>query len=145
MILLTQRPSCPLKGARSFAGLPVGLRAHRKAVFKSPIYVTLSSALYHQIDRQNMLSPGFVFSFILATLFGATFHLIFGGDARRLALFLLVGWLGFALGHITGLLFEIDLFNIGSLRVVTAAAGAVLALMLAQILSSGRSRRRSPR
>lgn len=92
-----------------------------------------------------MLSPGFVFSFILATLAGAVFHLIFGGDARRLALFLLAGWIGFGLGHLFGVLFEIDLYNIGSLRVITATVGAVIALFAAHMLTSGRSRRRISR
>ncbi|NOG49440.1 MAG: hypothetical protein HND48_08340 [Chloroflexi bacterium] len=36
-----------------------------------------------------MPGPGLVFAFALATLYGALFHFIFGGDARRLAVFLL--------------------------------------------------------
>jgi uncharacterized membrane protein YeaQ/YmgE (transglycosylase-associated protein family) len=89
-----------------------------------------------------MPSPSFVFSFILATLLGALFHLIFGGDARRLALFLLAGWVGFAVGHVLGVIFDINLLNIGVLRVVTASAGAVVALITVQVLTAGQSRRR---
>jgi uncharacterized membrane protein YeaQ/YmgE (transglycosylase-associated protein family) len=92
-----------------------------------------------------MFSPGFVFSFILATLSGTIFHLIFGGDARRLALFLLAGWIGFGFGHLFGVLFEIDLYNIGSLRAVTAVLGAIFALSAAHMLTAGRTRRRLSR
>lgn len=73
---------------------------------------------------------------------GAVFHLIFGGDARRLALFLLAGWIGFAVGHFIGVVFEINLLNIGMLRIVTASIGAVATLITVQVLTAGQSRRR---
>lgn len=85
-----------------------------------------------------MPDPITTFAFILATLFGAVFHLIFGGDARRLALFLLAGWLGFSLGHGTGVLMGINVLNIGTLRVFTASIGALIALGLARFLTSER-------
>lgn len=89
-----------------------------------------------------MPDPGLTFGFLLATLVGAAFHLIFGGDARRLAIFLLAGWVGFGLGQLFGILFEIDLFSIGSLRLFTAVFGALLALGVVQMLTAGQSRRR---
>jgi hypothetical protein len=82
-----------------------------------------------------MPSPSVTFGFILATLFGASFHLILGGDARRLALFLLAGWLGFALGHIFGVIFALNVFNIGPLHVFSASLGALLALIAARFLT----------
>lgn len=85
------------------------------------------------------------FAFILATLFGAVFHLIVGGDARRLALFLLAGWLGFGIGHIVGVALEINLFNIGTLRVLPAAVGSVITLVFALLLTAQRPRKRQPR
>lgn len=89
-----------------------------------------------------MPNPGLTFGFLLATLIGAAFHLIFGGDARRLAIFLLAGWVGFGLGQLFGILFEIDLFSMGSLRLLTAIFGALLALGVVQVLTAGQSRRR---
>ncbi|NWG17437.1 MAG: hypothetical protein HXY41_12460 [Chloroflexi bacterium] len=83
-----------------------------------------------------MLSPIATLGFILATLFGAAFHLILGGDARRLALFLLCGWLGFALGHLVGTTLQINIFNIGTLRVAAAAAGAITAILVAHFLTA---------
>lgn len=92
-----------------------------------------------------MPGPTLIFGFIVATLFGAAFHLIFGGDARRLALFLLGGWVGFGLGHVAGVLFGIDVLNIGTLRIVTASAGAVLVLTMILILTTRRPRKRYTR
>jgi uncharacterized membrane protein HdeD (DUF308 family) len=92
-----------------------------------------------------MPSPSFVFGFILSTLIGSGFHLAFGGDARRLALFLLSGWLGFTIGHAMGVIFSVDYFKVGSLYLLTALAGAVVALSVARIMTSRRLRRRSIR
>jgi uncharacterized membrane protein YeaQ/YmgE (transglycosylase-associated protein family) len=82
--------------------------------------------------------PDVTFAFVLATLLGSAFHLIVGGDARRLALFLLAGWIGFGLGHLLGTIMEINLFNIGTLRVVAATTGAVIALVAAAFFTGNR-------
>jgi len=89
--------------------------------------------------------PTTTFGFILATLFGATFHLIMGGDARRLALFLLAGWIGFGLGQLLGTVFGINILNIGTLRIFTAAVGATIALFVAHFLTSNRNQKQSTR
>jgi len=88
-------------------------------------------------------APNTTLAFILATLYGAAFHLIMGGDARRLALFLLSGWVGFTLGHLLGVAFEIDILNIGTLRIVSASLGAIIALVVAHVLTSNRASRKS--
>lgn len=89
-----------------------------------------------------MPGPTVVFGFILATLLGAAFHLVFGGDARRLAVFLLAGWAGFGIGHVAGVLFGINLLNIGTLRVVSASFGALVALATTSVLTPKRPRKR---
>lgn len=81
-----------------------------------------------------MPSPSITFAFILATIFGVVFHLIVGGDVRRLALFLLAGWLGFALGQIAGVLLGVTFLSIGPLHTVSASAGALTALFAARLL-----------
>jgi uncharacterized membrane protein YeaQ/YmgE (transglycosylase-associated protein family) len=86
-----------------------------------------------------------VFSFILATLYGSAFHVISGGDARRLALFLLAGWVGFAVGHGFGEAFTITLLDIGPLHILPATVGAWIALALARILTRQPTRRRTSR
>jgi hypothetical protein len=90
-------------------------------------------------------SPNLTFAFILATLYGAVFHLIFGGSARRLAIFLLSSWIGFGLGQVVGVMFQLDIFNVGALRVVSASLGAGIALIAAFLLTSNRTRKRAAR
>jgi uncharacterized membrane protein YeaQ/YmgE (transglycosylase-associated protein family) len=87
-------------------------------------------------------APTLTFAFILATVLGALFHLIMGGDARRLALFLLAGWIGFGLGHLIGTALGINLFNVGTLRLVSATLGAIIALVAAAFFTSSRKRNR---
>ena len=92
-----------------------------------------------------MPGPTLTFAFIVATLYGALFHLIVGGDARRLALFLRAGWLGFAVGHMLGVTLQIDILNIGALRVFSATIGALIALIVAAALTARQPRRRLSR
>jgi uncharacterized membrane protein YjjP (DUF1212 family) len=89
-----------------------------------------------------LLSPIITFAFILATLYGAAFHLILGGDARRFAVFLLSSWIGFGLGQVVGLTFQVDFYSIGSLRVFSATLGSLVALAAASFLTSKRLRKR---
>ena len=92
-----------------------------------------------------MTGPTLTFGFIIATLFGASFHLVLGGDARRLAVFLLAGWLGFGFGHLAGVFLEFDFMSVGALRILPASFGAFLALIFAQAVTSNRGRRRASR
>ncbi len=85
-----------------------------------------------------MPGPSITFAFILSTFLGATFHLLVGGDARRLAFFLLAGWVGFGLGQVLGITIGVNVLNIGSLRIVTAVIGAVVALFATHILTRKR-------
>lgn len=92
-----------------------------------------------------MPSPTFTFGFILATLLGSLFHLIVGGDIRRLALYLISAWVGFAVGHLAGMLFGIDTFNIGTLRALPAVMGGLIALISAYSLAASGRRKRVTR
>jgi hypothetical protein len=92
-----------------------------------------------------MPSPSVVFSFILATLYGAAFHLVSGGDARRLALFLLAAWLGFGLGHSFGEIVNMSFMDIGPLHMLPATVGAWLALVVARLLTRQPSQRAARR
>lgn len=77
-----------------------------------------------------MPSPALIFSFILATLYGSVTHLVVGGDARRLALLLLAGWLGFALGQMLGELLSFSAMTIGQVHLGSATVGAGIALVV---------------
>jgi uncharacterized membrane protein YeaQ/YmgE (transglycosylase-associated protein family) len=82
-----------------------------------------------------MTLPTLLLAFSLATLYGAGFHLWLGGGARRLALFLLAGWLGFALGHWVGEALGIRVMAVGALNFFTATLGSGLALFAARWLA----------
>ena len=42
-----------------------------------------------------MTIPSLIFAFLIASLYGALYHLIRGGRLGRLLLFLILGWAGF--------------------------------------------------
>ena len=85
-----------------------------------------------------MLGPLFAFAFVIATMYGAACHLIFGGGARRLAIFLLGSWAGFSLGQVAGESFEVELFRIGQLYLFTATVGAIFFLVMVLIFTTDR-------
>lgn len=88
-----------------------------------------------------MTNPVFIFALILATLYGLGFHLLMGGDGRRLTLFLAASWFGFWLGQYIGGAFEINLFKIGLIRLPPATLSALTLMIFAHLLTSSPSRR----
>lgn len=81
-----------------------------------------------------MTLPTLLLAFALSTIYGAGFHLWQGGGARRLALYLLSGWLGFTLGHFLGDVLGMRLFAIGTLNWLTATLGSAIALFASRWL-----------
>lgn len=91
-----------------------------------------------------MFTPTLVFSFVVATLIGALFHVVLGGGGRRLVVYLTAAWVGFAIGQGIGILTGSSLITIGSLRAESAGAGALIALVAARLLSGAqRAERRT--
>ena len=82
-----------------------------------------------------MPGPTLTFAFVVATLYGALFHLIRGGDIRRLALYLLAAWIGFVLGQLVGIILRFPFFNVGPIYLVPASLGALAGLIFVQIVS----------
>ncbi|MCA9938555.1 MAG: hypothetical protein KC418_07935 [Anaerolineales bacterium] len=80
-------------------------------------------------------AAGVVLGFLLASIYGASFHLILGGPARRIVLYVLAAWLGFALGHLAGDLLHIDLLKLGALHLFSASLGSWIALVASLWLS----------
>lgn len=93
----------------------------------------------------TLAGPTLTFAFVVATMIGALFHVVAGGDARRFALFLLAAWLGFALGHVLAVSLGIHVLAIGTLRMGGALIGALAALLLARYLTAIRKSGRNPR
>ena len=86
----------------------------------------------------DQLSPGFIFAFLLATAYGAGFHLLFGGGLRKLALYLLAAWMGFALGQWVSATAGLALLDVGPVHTFTASLGSWLALLLSHWLGKER-------
>ena len=74
-------------------------------------------------------ASGLILGFLLATAYGAGFHFLLGGPARRIILYLAAAWVGFALGHIVGDLLGLTLLRLGALQLFSASIGAWLALI----------------
>lgn len=83
----------------------------------------------------STLASGLVLGFLLATAYGAAFHFIVGGQPRRIILYVLASWVGFALGHFIGDLIGIDVLQLGAVHLFTASLGSWLALILSWLLS----------
>jgi uncharacterized membrane protein YjjP (DUF1212 family) len=83
-----------------------------------------------------MPNPIFLFAFIIATMFGLAFHVIMGGNARRMVLFIVTSWLGFLLGQYIGGYLGITLFKIGVVHLLPASAGAIGLLIFAHVLTA---------
>jgi hypothetical protein len=83
-----------------------------------------------------MTLPALLFAFALSTLYGAGFHLWQGGSSRRLALYLLAGWLGFALGQALGDWLGIHVLRLGQLNLVSATLASAIALFAARWLAT---------
>jgi hypothetical protein len=80
-----------------------------------------------------MTIPVLLFGFVIASLYGALFHLVRGGGLARLFLFMVLSWLGFALGHIIGNWRGWILFPVGPLNFGSATIGSILLLALSLI------------
>jgi hypothetical protein len=87
---------------------------------------------------RELVSPGLVFALLLATGYGAGFHLLFGGRAAKLVLYLLASWMGFALGQWVGGILGLEILNIGPVHTFSASLGAWLALVLSHWLGKER-------
>ena len=83
-----------------------------------------------------MPNPIFLFAFVIATIYGLGFHVVMGGDARRLVLFVVTGWLGFLLGQYIGGHIDIALLRIGVLHLLPASVGALALLVFAHLLTA---------
>lgn len=82
----------------------------------------------------NGAAAALVLAFLLATAYGTGFHVILGGPARRILLYVLAAWIGFILGHVMGDLLNINLFKLGALHLFSASLGSWIALIASRWL-----------
>jgi uncharacterized membrane protein YeaQ/YmgE (transglycosylase-associated protein family) len=79
--------------------------------------------------------PAIIFGFLLATLFGAAFHLWRGGGAGKLLLYLILGWVGFLVGQIAASLLGLTFDRLGDLHLGSATVGSFVFLGVGHWLS----------
>ena len=73
-------------------------------------------------------ASGIVLGLLLATAYGTAFHVIFGGPARRIVLYIVTSWIGFIAGHLAGFWLDVTLFQLGAVHLLSASVGAWIAL-----------------
>ncbi len=77
----------------------------------------------------SSVASALILGFLLATSYGAGFHFLMGGPARRIILYLFAAWTGFIIGHVLGDFLQIDLLKLGALYLFSASLGAWIALI----------------
>lgn len=82
----------------------------------------------------TIAAAGIIFGFLLATAYGAGFHVLVGGPARHIPLYLLVAWVGFAIGHFAGDYLNIEWLRLGVVHLLPASLGAWIGLVLSRWL-----------
>ena len=81
---------------------------------------------------------------VLATLYGALFHLWRGGSAGRLVFYLGLSWVGFIIGHLVGVFTHAEFDKIGELHLGLSSFGSIIFIGLGYWLSlSGDDHKRS--
>ncbi len=83
-----------------------------------------------------MLNPVFVFGLVIATLYGLGFHVVMGGPARRMVLFVTTSWVGFLLGQYIGDFISIDFMRIGIVHLLPATVCSFVFLVFAHVITT---------
>lgn len=86
-------------------------------------------------------ASGLVLGFLLASAYGAIFHLIYGGSVRRILLYLAAAWVGFIIGQLAGDFLNLEWFKVGKVHLLSASVGAWLLLLGARWLAGQESPR----
>ena len=82
-----------------------------------------------------MTIPSMIFALLIASLYGALYHLIRGGGPGRVFSNLFFSWLGFALGHFVGVWQEWVLIPIGQLNFGLSTLGSLVVLVGSDLAS----------
>ena len=90
-----------------------------------------------------MTMPALLIGLLIASLYGAVFHLARDGGFWRLLFYLLLAWMGFAAGHYLGLWLNWVLFPLGAWNWGAATIGSLFFLGLGDWLSRIEYKRKS--
>ena len=75
------------------------------------------------------LQPSWVLAFLLASIYGLVFYLIFGHGWLKLIAYLVLGVAGFFLGQVLANFVGLALFNIGEMNLVEGTVTSWLVLL----------------
>jgi len=89
----------------------------------------------------EMTLPSLLVMALVASLYGALYHLVRGGGPGRLIFYLLLAWLGFAGGQSLGLWRGWQLFPLGQIDLGMGTLGSLVALLTGDWLSHIRAAR----
>jgi len=87
----------------------------------------------------SLISPGLALAVILATTYGAAFHLWRGGGYGMLVRYLLAAWGGFVLGQLVGWLGGWELAMVGQVHVLEGTLGSGVLLVIIHWLAASPS------
>jgi hypothetical protein len=82
-----------------------------------------------------MTLPALLLGMIVATLYGAAFHLWRGGSLARLVMYILVAWFGFWAGHFIAQKMDWTFLSLGPLHLGLATILSLICLALVYWLS----------
>jgi len=82
-----------------------------------------------------MTWPTLLFALLIALLYGALYHFLRGGGFWRMALYLFLSVLGFAIGHLVGQWRGWEFFKLGSLNLGMSTVGSIIILVIGDWLS----------
>lgn len=78
--------------------------------------------------------PSLVLAFVIASIYGLAFYLLFGRGWLGLAIYWLVGLVGFGLGQILSSVLSFSLLPIGSVNAIEGSITSLIALLLTRTL-----------
>ena len=85
-------------------------------------------------DYPSVTIHGFILGLTIASACGFFFHILRGGNLKRLAIYLVSAWTGFFTGHLLSELINWQLLRLGSINLFPALLGTCLSLVLTTIL-----------
>jgi hypothetical protein len=86
-----------------------------------------------------MTLPTLVFGGLIATLYGAIFHLVRGGGIGRMIVYIILSWAGFWSGHLLAERLNWDFLNIGTLHLGIATVSSFVIMILGHWVFLGRN------
>jgi hypothetical protein len=84
--------------------------------------------------KLSLSSPALVLSIIIASAYGALFHVWKGKTAKDLLVYLAAGLVGFGLGQLAGDTLRLGIFMIGQVHIIEASLMCWLILLIAKWL-----------